>query len=50
MLSKTREAKGKLKPPWTPHWTLLSSVDTAHGPAFPALDSLVMSLSADHMD
>ena len=38
MRARTREAKGKLEPPMTQHWTLPSPVYTVHGPAFVACD------------
>ena len=41
-----KEEKGRLEPPLAQYRTLLSSADTAHGPAFPALESIVMSVPA----
>lgn len=39
-----------LEAPLTLYQTLLFPVDTAHGPAIPALDSSVMSVTADEVD
>ena len=49
-LKKTREVEEKLGLRYTPHRTLLSPVDTAHGFAFPAEGSSAMSVHSDHDD
>ena len=45
-----RDTKGNSESPQTPHRTLLSPVDNAHGRAFPALDSSVVGVPADDVD
>ena len=46
----TGRVKGKLELPQTPHRTLSHPVETAHGPAFSALDSSVMSVPEDDVN
>ena len=43
---KDKRSKRKLKLPQTLHRTLLSPLNTAYGPTFPALDSSIMSVPA----